>query len=50
MSIVTAFDRAMTYISTGVGRIFSPTQDDYPKTGVQPFSGEIDRHKKHRHG
>ncbi|EDX83097.1 conserved hypothetical protein [Synechococcus sp. PCC 7335] len=21
-------------------RIFSPAQDDYPKTGVQPFSGD----------
>jgi hypothetical protein len=28
------------YIAQGAIRIFSPTQDDYPKTGVQPFSGE----------
>lgn len=25
----------------GVARIFSPTDDDYPKTGVQPFDGDV---------
>lgn len=24
-------------------RIFSPSNDDYPATGVQPFSGELSR-------
>jgi hypothetical protein len=28
------------YISKAVVRIFSPNHDDYPKTGVQPFTGE----------
>ncbi len=33
-------------ILTGVARIFQPTDDDYPATGVQPFEGEIyDEHK-----
>lgn len=38
-------------ISTAVGRIFGPDDDDYPKTGVQPFSGDADddRHRRHRH-
>ena len=27
-------------ILTGVARIFQPTDDDYPATGVQPFEGE----------
>jgi nucleoid-associated protein YgaU len=27
-------------ITTGVARIFSPNDDDYPATGVQPFEGE----------
>lgn len=33
-------------ISTAAGRLFSPSDDDYPKTGVQPFSGDVpeDRH------
>lgn len=27
-------------IWNGVSRLFKPTDDDYPKTGVQPFSGD----------
>jgi hypothetical protein len=37
------FDFAMNaiqYISEGVSRIFSPRDDHYPETGVQPFDGE----------
>ncbi len=33
------------YISGAVARIFGPNDDDYPKTGVQPFEGESDKHK-----
>lgn len=28
-------------ILKGVARIFQPTDDDYPETGVQPFEGEV---------
>ncbi|MGH1395010.1 MAG: hypothetical protein ACRAVC_13420 [Trichormus sp.] len=28
------------YISEAVMRIFGPTDDAYPNTGVQPFTGE----------
>ena len=28
-------------ILRGVARIFQPTDDDYPATGVQPFEGEF---------
>ncbi len=28
------------YISGAAARIFGPNDDDYPKTGVQPFEGE----------
>ena len=36
-------------LSTAVGRIFGPDDDDYPKTGVQPFNGDAadDRHGGH---
>ncbi len=27
-------------LAEAVGRIFSPSDDDYPETGVQPFSGD----------
>ena len=28
------------YLFEGVARIFSPTDDEYPLIGVQPFAGE----------
>lgn len=28
------------YISGAVTRIFSPTDDNYPDTGLQPFEGD----------
>ncbi len=31
------------YISGAVMRIFGPSDDAYPMSGVQPFSGEIYR-------
>lgn len=30
-------------LAEAVLQIFSPTQDDYPKTGVQPFSGDVSK-------
>lgn len=41
-----SFQKAARYISEGFARIFSPTNDSYPKTGVQPYEGEPN-HKKH---
>ena len=29
------------YISEAVMRIFAPSDDAYPNTGVQPFTGDI---------
>jgi len=40
MSIYKLFDGITQYISGAVIRIFGPTDDAYPATGVQPFSGE----------
>jgi hypothetical protein len=38
--------QSMNYISEAVSRIFSPRDDDYPATGVQPFEGDPDdKHK-----
>ena len=28
------------YITEGFARIFGPTNDNYPETGIQPFEGE----------
>ncbi len=40
MNISKIFENITRYISQAVARIFSPTDDAYPKTGVQPFEGE----------
>lgn len=31
----------VTWVLNAAKRLFSPTDDDYPKTGVQPFDGDI---------
>lgn len=36
------------YLGAAVKRIFAPTDDQYPATGVQPFEGDINNKKKHR--
>lgn len=32
--------RTMRYFGKGIMRIFGLSKDQYPKTGVQPFSGD----------
>lgn len=31
----------VTWILAAIKRLFSPTDDDYPETGVQPFDGDL---------
>lgn len=40
MNIFSFFSNTLKYLSEGVSRLFSPSDDQYPKTGVQPFDGE----------
>jgi hypothetical protein len=40
MGISKLFESITQYISEAVARIFGPTDDEYPLTGVQPFEGE----------
>jgi hypothetical protein len=40
MRILQSIKNALSYVSEGAFRLFSRDQDRYPKTGVQPFSGE----------
>jgi hypothetical protein len=40
MKIFTWIQGTVQYLLNGVSRLFKATDDDYPKTGVQPFSGE----------
>ena len=37
---VTTPQRIIRYSSSAVIRIFSPRDDNYPSTGVQPFEGD----------
>jgi hypothetical protein len=39
------FDDVIQYFSGALSRIFGPSDDAYPNTGVQPFEGEPN--KKH---
>ncbi len=45
MDIVKSFQNLISSIAEGVSRIFGASDDDYPKTGVQPFEGKANRRK-----
>lgn len=36
-----SIQQATSSLLEAAKRLFSPTDDDYPKTGVQPFEGDI---------
>lgn len=40
MKVLTWLQDTIKSVLQGVSRLFSPTDDDYPKSGVQPFEGE----------
>ena len=40
MNIWEKIQNAVQSILRGVSRMFQPTDDDYPESGVQPFEGE----------
>lgn len=40
MTIYKLFDNVTQFFSEAVARIFGPTDDSYPDTGVQPFEGD----------
>lgn len=40
MKVVEMIQNVVRYISEGASRLFSPSDDEYPKTGVQPFEGD----------
>ncbi|WP_171974789.1 hypothetical protein [Leptolyngbya sp. 'hensonii'] len=46
MKIYKAIEDSVRYISGAVARIFGPTDDAYPATGVQPFEGEPSKRSK----
>ena len=44
-SVGNIFQKTIQFISGGAKRIFTPTDDDYPNTGVQPYEGDPSRNK-----
>lgn len=40
MKITDNMQRLFQYIWDGVSRIFTPSDDEYPDSGVQPFEGD----------
>lgn len=38
-SIVTLPKQIIQYLAEAISDIFSPSHDDYPETGVQPYDG-----------
>ena len=40
MKIVTWIQDIFQYLWDGTSRLFKATDDDYPKSGVQPYSGD----------
>jgi hypothetical protein len=50
MHMPKSFNNIITYVSGAVSRIFGLDDDNYPATGVQPFSGKIEHNpdKKHK--
>lgn len=47
-SFLTGIKDIIKFISGAITRIFAPTDDEYPNTGVQPFEGELPP-KKSKH-
>ncbi|MBD2102018.1 hypothetical protein [Leptolyngbya sp. FACHB-261] len=40
MNFSRSFQALLQYLSEAVARIFSPRDDDYPATGMQPYTGD----------
>ncbi|TAG98476.1 MAG: isochorismate synthase [Oscillatoriales cyanobacterium] len=40
MNLSKSLTNAMRFVSEAAIRLFSPTDDNYPNTGVQPFEGK----------
>ncbi len=46
MNLSKSFANAVRYVSEAAVRIFSPSDDNYPNSGVQPFEGKLSKSSK----
>jgi len=44
-SIIEIPQKLINLTTNGVTRIFAPSDDDYPKSGVQPYEGDTPKSK-----
>lgn len=49
MSIKFGLEKTLGYVTEAALEVFSPNHDSYPSIGLQPFSGEPFKERKH-HG
>ena len=45
-SVVEIPQKLINFATNGISRIFSPSDDDYPKSGVQPYEGDLADNRK----
>ena len=45
-SVVEIPQKLINYATNGISRIFSHSDDDYPKSGVQPYEGDLADNRK----
>ncbi|MEG3861352.1 isochorismate synthase [Microcoleus sp. herbarium12] len=43
MNLSKSLADAMRYVSEAAVRIFSPSDDNYPNSGIQPFEGNLSK-------
>jgi hypothetical protein len=46
MNLSKSLTNAMRYVSEAALRLFSPSDDNYPNSGVQPFEGKYSKSSK----
>ncbi|MEK0180782.1 MULTISPECIES: isochorismate synthase [Microcoleus] len=46
MNLSKSLTNAMRYVSEAALRLFSPSDDNYPNSGVQPFEGKSSKSSK----
>jgi hypothetical protein len=43
MKVVKWLQEMILFVSEAANRVFSPSDDEYPEAGVQPYSGDVKR-------
>jgi hypothetical protein len=41
MKVMKWLQEMIRFVSEAANRVFSPSDDEYPESGVQPYSGDV---------